>query len=62
MFVKVEEIREQRGLTQRDFAYMLGVTERTVQFWESGRNQPSRRHRDAIRRRFDVEVDEPAFG
>jgi DNA-binding transcriptional regulator YiaG len=55
-FVKVEQIREQQRLTQREFAFMLGVTERAVQFWESGRTHPSRRHREAIAKRFGVEV------
>ena len=36
---------------------MLGVTEKTIQYWESGRRGITRRHRDAIRRKFGVEVD-----
>jgi DNA-binding transcriptional regulator YiaG len=60
--VTVSEIRERQRLTQREFAYLLGVTEKAVQRWENGSRHPSRRHRDAIRKRFGVEVDEPAFG
>jgi DNA-binding transcriptional regulator YiaG len=58
----IQQIREQHRLTQRDFAYLIGVTEKSVHRWESGARHPSRRHREAIRRRFGVEVDEPAFG
>lgn len=60
--VNVDEIRKRHRLTQREFAYMLGVTEKTVQYWENGQRHPSRRHREAIRKRFGVEVDELAFG
>ena len=52
----VEEIREQQKLTQREFAYLLGVTEKSVQRWENGSRQPSTRHKAAIRKRFGVEV------
>ena len=55
--VTIEQIREQQKLTQREFAYLLGITEKSVQRWESGSRQPSRRHREAIRKRFGVEVD-----
>lgn len=58
----VAEIREQFKLTQREFAYMVGVTEKAVQRWEHGSRHPTRRHREAIKRRFGVGVDEPAFG
>src|SRR5579859_1062642 len=53
--LRVEELREQHHLTQRDLAYMLGVTEKTIQFWEHGKRHPTRRHREAIKRRFGVE-------
>lgn len=51
-----EEIREQQKLTQREFAYLIGVTEKSVQRWESGLRHPSRKHRNAIAKRFGVEV------
>ena len=54
--MKVSEIRDQQRLTQREFAFVLGVTEKSVQMWEAGRTHPSRRHREAIRKRFGVEV------
>jgi putative transcriptional regulator len=38
---KVKEIRERTGLTQARFAYLLGVSKRTLENWEQGRRQPT---------------------
>jgi putative transcriptional regulator len=35
------EARLKRGLSQADFAAMLGVSVRTLQDWEQGRREPS---------------------
>lgn len=53
----IEQLREQQRLTQRDFAYLIGVTEKSVQRWENGTRGITRRHREAIKRKFGVEVD-----
>jgi putative transcriptional regulator len=37
----VSAIREQTGLSQADFARLLGVSVRTLQEWEQGRRAPS---------------------
>lgn len=37
----IRELRLQTGLTQEQFAAVLGVTFPTVNRWENGRNQPS---------------------
>jgi len=37
---KIKEIRKKLGLTQSTFAYILGVSIKTVEAWESGRNDP----------------------
>jgi transcriptional regulator with XRE-family HTH domain len=60
--VTLKELRDQSGLTQRELAYLLGVTEKAVQRWENGTRSPSRRHQKALAKRFGVEVDELAFG
>lgn len=39
------ETREKTGLSQSQFAALLGVSVRTLQGWEQGRKQPS----DAVR-------------
>lgn len=38
---KATEARLKLGLSQADFAAMLGVSVRTLQDWEQGRRQPS---------------------
>jgi putative transcriptional regulator len=37
----VSSIREKTGLSQADFASLLGVSVRTLQEWEQGRRSPS---------------------
>jgi len=37
----IKDIRRRTGLTQSLFAKWLGVSTRTVEAWESGRNKPS---------------------
>ena len=37
----IKEIRKNAGLTQALFAKYLGVSLKTVEAWEAGRNQPS---------------------
>jgi len=37
---KIKEIRKETGLTQVLFAQLMGVSVKTVEAWESGRNHP----------------------
>jgi putative transcriptional regulator len=37
---KIKEIRNRLGLSQSTFAYVMGVSKKTVEAWESGRNEP----------------------
>jgi putative transcriptional regulator len=37
----VADIREQTGLSQAEFAKLMGVSVRTLQEWEQGRRAPS---------------------
>ena len=39
--VNVKAERESLGMTQKAFANVLGVSKRTVEAWETGRNTPS---------------------
>jgi putative transcriptional regulator len=38
---EVAEVRAKSGLSQSQFAQVLGVSARTLQEWEQGRRQPS---------------------
>ena len=37
----VKFIREQTGLSQKDFARLMGVSKRTLENWEQGRRKPT---------------------
>ena len=38
---EIKKIRQQHNMTQRLFAEVLGVSVKTVEAWESGKNTPS---------------------
>lgn len=38
---EIKEIRKETGLSQKLFASYLGVSNKTVEAWEAGTNQPS---------------------
>lgn len=38
--LEIKQIRKQTGLTQALFAKYMGVSAKTVEAWESGRNHP----------------------
>lgn len=37
---EIKQIRENLNLTQKNFAFVMGVSQKTVEAWESGRNVP----------------------
>ena len=37
----IQKLRKRLGLTQSEFAQVLGVSSTTVAFWEQGRNRPT---------------------
>jgi transcriptional regulator with XRE-family HTH domain len=45
---RLSEARSAADLTQRELGDLLGVSTRTVQYWESGK-EPRAKHRRAIR-------------
>lgn len=38
---EVKAIRDKVGLSQHDFALLIGVSKRTLENWEQGRRQPT---------------------
>ena len=54
---EIKRIRKKTGMSQVMFAGSMGVSPKTVEAWESGRNKPE----GASRRLLEVVRDDPAF-
>ena len=55
---KIEEIRKQKGITQEDFAKVLGVSRQTISSLETGRYNPSICLSYKIARCFNMTIEE----
>lgn len=55
--IRIKELRESRGLQQKDLAIDLGVTQPTISGWESGIKVPSAHNTQKIADYFHVSVD-----
>jgi len=53
----IKRIRQRTGLSQVMFASSLGVSSKTVEAWENGRNKPE----GASRRLLEIARDDPCF-
>ncbi|MDR0642054.1 MAG: helix-turn-helix domain-containing protein [Treponema sp.] len=53
----IKQIRQRSGLSQVMFAGSLGVSPKTVEAWENGRNKPE----GASRRLLEIVRDDPDF-
>ena len=53
----IKQIRKKTGLSQVMFASSMGVSHKTVEAWENGRNKPD----GASRRLLEVVRDDPGF-
>jgi putative transcriptional regulator len=53
----IKRIRQRTGLSQVMFAGSLGVSPKTVEAWETGRNKPE----GASRRLLEIVRDDPGF-
>lgn len=54
----LRELRNEKGLTQEQFAEILGVSNRSVSRWENGNNLPDLSLLIEIAKYFEVEIDE----
>ena len=54
---EIKEIRKNAGMTQAIFAKYLGVSLKTVEAWEAGRNQPG----GAASRMLSITKKDPEF-
>lgn len=55
--IRVRELRESRGLQQKDLAIDLGVTQPTISGWESGIKVPSAKSTQKLADYFGVTTD-----
>jgi putative transcriptional regulator len=53
----IKQIRQKTGLSQVTFAGTLGVSPKTIEAWENGRNHPE----GASRRLLEIVRDDPGF-
>ena len=53
----IKQIRQRTGLSQVMFASSLGVSPKTVEAWENGRNKPE----GPSRRLLEIVRDDPGF-
>ena len=53
----IKQIRKKTGLSQVMFADSIGVSPKTVEAWENGRNKPE----GASRRLLEIVRDDPTF-
>lgn len=56
--LKLKELRENRGLTQRDLAQALKLSKGSVGMWESTERLPNAKQLQQIANYFDVSIDE----
>jgi putative transcriptional regulator len=54
---EIKQIRQRTGLSQVMFAGSIGVSSKTVEAWENGRNKPE----GASRRLLEIVCDDPSF-
>lgn len=52
----LRELRERRGATQRDMAWMVGVKKNTWGEWERGEVAPSKRSREKLFEIFGIRI------
>ena len=55
---RIEELRSSKGITQEDFARMLGVSRQTVSSLENGRYNPSILLAHRIAKFFGMSIEE----
>lgn len=55
--LKLKELRENLGLSQRALAGKLGVSQSTIGMWESGQREPNFKMVEELANFFDVTAD-----
>ncbi len=55
---KIKALREEKGLSQKELAIILQVSDKTVSHWEANYTQPSLQTVVLLKRFFDVSYEE----
>ena len=55
--LKLKELRENLGLSQRALAIKLGLSQSTIGMWESGQREPNFKTTEELANFFDVSID-----
>ena len=53
----LKELRQEKGVTQKELATAIGVSFAAISFWETGINEPKVSYILALSDYFDVSVD-----
>ena len=54
---KIDELRKERGLSQKEFGKLIGAAQNTVCNWENGKREPDTQTLNKIAKFFGVSVD-----
>ncbi len=55
---QLKELRQAKGMTQKELGEVLGFCNQTVSFWESGRREPDYDCLVRISNFFEISIDE----
>ena len=59
--ITLRAARVNKGLSQKEAAKSLKISNKTLQSWESGRTTPTQKHIDAICELYEVSYDAIIF-
>lgn len=54
---RISQLRKEKGMSQRTLAKLIGVSAKAVNFWESGKVEPSAKYICALADAFEVTCD-----
>jgi len=55
--IKLKELRQEQGISQRKLGEALGVCNQTVSFWENGNREPDLDSLRKIAQYFEISTD-----
>ena len=54
---RLKELRSEKGLSQQQLAKLIGVSQKAIDFWEKGINEPKASYVVALSKFFDISAD-----